>query len=193
VFAQKDRTPGEYRDVAGRLLDHVAQLEQLLGNLMLLAGLHKSSPQTAAFRIDELLWAVLDRIYVRWPAAKSLISVRMDVQDAETLSVRGHGGQLEIALFNIIENAVKYANGKPVEIILAEEPASGISVTVRDCGKGVPADEMPLIHQPFYRGSNVADTAGSGIGLSLAILICKQLGISLDIHSKEGHGTRVVL
>src|SRR5690606_2471847 len=129
---------------------------QLLNNLMLLAGLHKPGPKTAAFRIDELLWAVLDRIYARWPVAKALITVRLDVRDAGTLSVRGHGGQPEIALFNVIENAVKYADGKPVEIVLAEEPAGGISMTVRDRGKGIPADEMPLIHQPFYRGSNVA-------------------------------------
>ena len=194
VFAQQDRTPEEYRKLTPKLLGLVTQIEQLLDNLMLLAGLRKSSPQTKAFRIDELLWTVLDRVYLRWPIAKSLISVRLDVQHASALSVRGNSGQLEIALFNIIENAVKYSRDKPVEIVLAsEQQGKGICMTVQDRGKGIPAQELPLIHQPFYRGSNVADTAGSGIGLSLAILICKQLGISLDIHSEERRGTRVIL
>ena len=193
VFAQKDRTPEEYRSVANTLLGHVAYIEQLLNNLMLLAGLRKSSQDKSAYRVDELLWPVLDRIYDRWPIARQLINLKFDIPQSEALLIYGNRGQLEIALFNLIENAVKYAQDKPVDISLAKSPSGSVMLTVLDRGRGIPADELSLVHQPFYRGSNVGETKGSGIGLSLAVLICKQLGISFSIQSEEGHGTRVDL
>ena len=193
VFAQKNRTPAEYRDLAGTLLGHVAYIEQLMDNLRLLAGLHPAPPQQTAYRIDEILWSVLDRIYLRWPIEKSLIYTTLDVQDAEKLLANGNSGQLEIALFNLIDNAVKYSDGNPVTVLLAEMPDGHIRLTIQDKGKGIPSEEVPLIHQPFYRGRNVGNTAGSGIGLSLAILLCKQLAIAFSIHSDEGRGTCVTL
>lgn len=193
VFAQKDRTPEEYRGVADKVVGHVGHMEQLLDNLMLLAGLRRAHLGTAAYRADELLWTVLDGIYREWPEARHLINLTLDVDDARMLSVRGSSGQMEIVLFNLIENAVKYADGKPIGITLSRSPAGALALTIRDHGKGIPSEELPSVHQPFFRGSNVGDTRGSGIGLSLAVLLCKQQGVSFSIQSDIGQGTQINL
>src|SRR5690606_39151998 len=100
----------------------------------------------------------------------------------------GYRNQLHMAVYNVIDNAVKYAQGKPVAIALAESDGA-LQLTVKDQGPGIPPAELQLVHQPFYRGSNVGNTLGSGIGLSLAVLICNQDGVGFSLTS-DAHGTR---
>lgn len=188
VFGQRDRTPAEYKKVSETVLAEVSQLEHILNNLMILAGLRTNPQGSATYRIDELLWDVLDRIFERWPEAKPLLGLDISVANADRLVVKGYRNQLQMAVYNVIDNAVKYAHGKPVAIALAESDGA-LRLTVRDQGPGIPAVELELVHQPFYRGSNVGDTKGSGIGLSLAVLICKQNGVGFSLAS-DARGTR---
>src|SRR5690606_14476478 len=118
------------------------------------------------------------------PYAKSLVSVDIAVDPPEKLMVTGSGSHLRMAIYNVIDNAVKYADEKPVAIRLAEH-GGALQLTIQDHGKGISPNELKLIHQPFYRGSNVGDTKGSGIGLSLAVLICKQNNVSFSLASEE--------
>src|SRR5690606_12988145 len=103
-------------------VSRVDHMEQLLENLMLLAGLRRAHPETKTYRADELLWTVLDGIYAQWPEARHLINLTLTVDDVGVLSVRGNSGQMEIVLFNLMENAVKYADGKPIDITLGQSP-----------------------------------------------------------------------
>jgi len=190
VFAQRDRTPTEYKKVSETVLTEVSQLEHILNNLMILAGLRTDSQGSATYRIDELLWDVMDRIFERWPEAKPLVGLDISVADADRLVVKGYRNQLQMAVYNVIDNAVKYAQGKPVAITLAESDGA-LRLTVQDHGPGIPPMELQLVHQPFYRGSNVGNTKGSGIGLSLAVLICKQNGVAFSLAS-DALGTQVM-
>jgi len=190
VFAQRDRTPTEYKKVSETVLTEVSQLEHILNNLMILAGLRTDSQGSATYRIDELLWDVMDRIFERWPEAKPLVGLDISVADADRLVVKGYRNQLQMAVYNVIDNAVKYAQGKPVAITLAESDGA-LRLTVQDHGPGIPPMELQLVHQPFYRGSNVGNTKGSGIGLSLAVLICKQNGVAFSLAS-DARGTQVM-
>ncbi|MFC3199661.1 sensor histidine kinase [Parapedobacter deserti] len=192
VFAQKDRTAGEYRAVSQTVLHRVAELERILNNLMMLAGLRDSSDERGTFRLDEQLWEVLDAIFDRWPNAKSLINVTVSVEQPELLLVKGNGNQLKMALYNLIDNAVKYADSQPIAVALVNENGA-LRLTIQDKGYGISPDELQRVHQPFYRGSNVGDTKGSGIGLSLAVLICKQNDVSFSLTSVPGQGTKATL
>src|SRR5690606_41894369 len=106
--------------------------------------------------------------------------------------VTGNAQQLKMALYNLIDNAGKYADDKPVNMVRTEENGT-LLLTVRDNGYGIPTDELQRVHQPFYRGSNVGETKGSGIGLSLAVLICKQNNGSFLLTSQAGYGTTAIL
>ncbi|SFC39888.1 Signal transduction histidine kinase [Parapedobacter composti] len=192
VFGQKDRTAGEYREVSQTVLRRVAELERILNNLMMLAGLRSSPDDRGTFRLDELLWEVLEAIIDRWPDAKALMEVSVSVVQPEQLLVRGNGNQLKMALYNLVDNAVKYADGNPVAVNLAHENDS-LRLTIQDNGYGISADELQRVHQPFYRGSNVGSTKGSGIGLSLAVLICKQNDVAFALASEPGKGTTATL
>ncbi|MBK1442100.1 HAMP domain-containing histidine kinase [Parapedobacter sp. ISTM3] len=192
VFAQRDRSPAEYKEVSQTVLAQVSQLERIFNNLMILAGLRNNPADNTAYRIDELLWNVLDRIFDKWPEAKPLLRVEVLVPNPDKLLAKGNGNQMQMAVYNLIDNAVKYANGHPVVVTLSQQ-GKWLQLTVQDNGTGITPEELKHVHQPFYRGSNVGNTKGSGIGLSLAVLICKQNGVSFSLASEIGRGTTVTL
>lgn len=192
VFAQKERTAEEYREVADRVVTQVYHMEELLRNLMLLAGLREADQEHTCYRVDEMLWETIDRIYREWPDAKPLISVVMDVPSPKRLTVKGNGSQMQMAVYNLLENALKYGHDRPTTVSLTERD-NQLTMEIQDQGRGIAENELRFIHQPFYRGNNVGQIKGNGIGLSLAVLICKQNDVSFSISSIEEKGTTVYL
>jgi len=61
---------------------------------------------------------------------------------------------------------------------------------VRDGGLGIPATDLRRVFDPYYRGANVVGRfPGEGIGLSGALQIVQQHGVTIDVQSEEGQGS----
>ncbi len=102
--------------------------------------------------------------------------------------------RLERVVANLLSNAIKYSPaGGPIELTLARQPdgrGDWAVLRVRDQGIGIPADELPRLFEPFYRGRNVIGLiAGTGIGLAGARQIVEQLGGQITVESREGVGS----
>lgn len=190
VFAQKKRSSEEYEKVVAEALKNVYHIEEILNNLMMLSGLKTVQNINETFRIDEAIWNINDKIFETYPNQE--IQVFFDVKDDKLLSVKGNETQIQLALYNLIENAAKYSNNNSIKITLFEIAAQ-LNITIEDYGKGIQKEDLKLIHQTFYRGKNVGDIKGSGIGLSLATVILKQNNISFTIDSTENIGTKITL
>ncbi|RZJ64648.1 MAG: HAMP domain-containing histidine kinase [Flavobacterium sp.] len=191
VFAQKKRTQEEYNDVTEKVLGNVYQMEDILNTIMLLSGLKSSAEERKEYRVDELIWDISDAIH-ETDSLNAKLQIHTEVTDEKLLFAKGNGTQIKIALYNIIENAVKYSNGTAVKIELNNDD-NRLEVVIRDFGKGISETDLKYIHQTFYRGKNVANVKGSGIGLSLATIIFKQNDVAFNITSKEQEGTTVTL
>ena len=72
------------------------------------------------------------------------------------------------------------------EVELHQKSTEGIRITIRDHGKGVPDDELALITEKFYRGSNAKGKSGSGIGLYLSKSFMRQMGGEMYYYNDEG-------
>jgi len=190
VFAQKERTPEEYQKVTSEALENVYHIEEILNNLMMLSGLKTIHSENETFRIDETVWNINDKIFEAHDNQE--IKIDLEVSDEKLLSVRGSEMQIQLALYNLIENAVKYSDGNPIRISLSETSGQ-LQITIQDYGKGIQKDDLSLVQQTFYRGKNVGDIKGSGIGLSLATIIFKQHNIRFSITSEENLGTQISL
>ena len=68
---------------------------------------------------------------------------------------------------NIIMNIIKYAPESDIEISFQEEEAS-MKMLIRDFGKGIPPEDMPFVCNKLYRGRNVGEKPGAGLGLYIA-------------------------
>jgi signal transduction histidine kinase len=90
---------------------------------------------------------------------------------------------------NLLSNAVKYSPaGNPVHFQITRESRHAIFV-VRDSGIGIPDDDLPHLFQAFRRGTNVSDTAGTGLGLVIVKRCVELQGGEIAIESREGVGT----
>jgi signal transduction histidine kinase len=101
---------------------------------------------------------------------------------------------IEIALQNLLSNALKYSPPTAsVDLDIASDPEGWISFRVQDNGIGIPDSDIPHICESFYRGGNVGDIQGTGLGLAL-VKSCTDLhGGTLDIESHVGGGTCVTM
>lgn len=192
VFSIKDRKPEEYKELSQTLIQQINQLEEILNTLIVISDLRNNSEMTTQWRIDELIWEIIAKIQLQY--RKSNISVDIEIlpEEESFLVVSRDRTQLLMALFNLIENAVKYSQGKLVNIRLFKREEC-LGVLMCDKGIGIPAEQLENISKPFYRADNTSQINGSGIGLSIALRILEKNNVKYQIDSKLDEGTTILL
>jgi protein-histidine pros-kinase len=99
----------------------------------------------------------------------------------------GHPVALRRAIWNLIENGVKF--GKSVDIAISETPEA-VRILIRDHGPGLPVEEMERVFEPFYRteSSRSRETGGTGLGLAITrnLLRVQRGDIVLGNHPEGG-------
>lgn len=192
VFSIKERSPEEYKQLSQALIQQIKQLEETLNTLIIISDLRNQSDISDLVRIDEVIWEIISKLSGQY--RKSNVSVDIDIlpEDEPLLNVSVERTQLLIALYNLMENAVKYSNGERVDIrIYKTEERLALSIT--DKGIGIPSGQLADISKPFYRADNTNQIQGSGIGLSIALRILEKNNIKYNINSGVNKGTTVIL
>lgn len=100
----------------------------------------------------------------------SLIKTEFVIGEYRNLLIFGDLERAVEVLQNVIENAVKYGDGKRVELLFPEDD-EGVLISVRNSGCTLDKSELPHIFESFWRGENSGNVQGSGLGL----YICRQL------------------
>jgi len=95
------------------------------------------------------------------------------------------------ALLNLLSNAIKYnIVGGEVEVRLDVQPMDQLRITVRDTGRGIPADRQHEVFQPFNRlSAENSNIEGSGVGLVITKQLVEMMHGNLDFSSAEAIGT----
>jgi len=192
LFSIKDRSPEEYKQVSEKLMQQIFQMEEILDTLVIISDLKKDDREISETRIDELIWEIIEKMKAVHPKSKILVHINIHPQDELLMLVEIDRTQLLIALFNLIENAVKYSGKKNIEITISKE-GEKLCLSIIDKGIGIPQEKLNYISQPFYRASNTNEIQGSGIGLSLALRILDKNNVKYAIESEINVGTKVVI
>jgi signal transduction histidine kinase len=151
----------------------------------------ENSRRSAAFdsiRLHEMLREVCD---VYEPIAEDK-QIKLSVQAADELEVRGDRDLLFEAIANLVDNAIKFtpADGN-VEIALARCDRETV-VRVSDTGPGIGQQETEAVLRRFYRSDKIRNTPGVGLGLNLVSAIVKLHGFRLLIHPGPGGRVEIV-
>ncbi|AWB19583.1 HAMP domain-containing protein [Methylobacterium currus] len=115
-------------------------------------------------------------------------------EDLRPALVRGSSGELQRALTNLIDNAVKYAGGATVRLV--EAGPGRVAVEILDEGPGIPEEERALMLQPFVRGDRARtlnEAGGFGLGLSIASAIAQSHGGAFSLENRAPQGLCVRL
>jgi signal transduction histidine kinase len=116
--------------------------------------------------------------------------LRFGVQPQEKLLMKGNPQELRTAVFNLVENAVKYSSKKKDIVVDVLTPdIDTLVLQIRDHGVGIPPSELKRIFKRFYRVSNSASgrVKGTGLGLFIVRSIARRHGGEAFAQS-EGSG-----
>jgi signal transduction histidine kinase len=93
-------------------------------------------------------------------------------------------------LSNLMDNAIKYTSaGGQVEVSLSLSEGQSATLTVKDTGIGISAEDLPHIFERFYRGDQSRSESGTGLGLSLARAIARAHGGDITVKSRLHEGS----
>ncbi len=98
---------------------------------------------------------------------------------------------IEEMIVNLLLNAVKYTPDKGAVEIRAVDKGDCVQIEVEDTGIGIPADELPLVFDEFFRGAKAKKTErdGTGLGLSIAKQIVERHNGRIWVESTQGKGS----
>ena len=119
----------------------------------------------------------------------------MEVHLPENLWVKGDEEKLRRAFSNLLNNAIKYNEDGGQIVIRAERYVAEAAVIIENTGPGVPEEDLPKVFDQFYRveKSRSLDYGGSGLGLPIVKRIVELHKGRVDIESKQGERTRVIV
>ncbi len=94
-------------------------------------------------------------------------------------------------LHNLLDNARKYTHPGDTITLQVRVDDGDLLIVVRDTGIGIPPGEIPLVWEDLYRGQQVREIPGSGIGLTLVKTIIERHYGQVSLESAPGAGTTV--
>jgi signal transduction histidine kinase len=163
-----------------RLLDDMLDVSRLR------TGRLAMSP--APFDLPELAQRVVETLSEQAAAA----GVQITLQAPPQLRVQGDDFRIEQVATNLLTNALRYGQGKPIAVRVAAAGGEAV-LAVRDQGRGIaPADQERIFGQ-FERAEGAAQVPGLGLGLFIARQIAEAHGGRLEVQSAWGEGAEFLL
>ena len=184
----------EYQQLFTMIKEQTARLSQLVGTLLDMTNL-KSVPRTDQVSLEELVDEVfcdLDPV-----AEKAGISIHFDdssSQDSHT-DVTGSYVLLYRAVYNLVENAIKYNRPNGSVTVSVKEKNGQAMILVKDTGIGISPENQKKIFDPFFRVDKSRSRAmgGAGLGLALVDSIAREHGGSVKVLESNEKGSIIAL
>jgi two-component system OmpR family sensor kinase len=182
--------PDSFRYQLIKQTDILRRMSRLVKNLLDLSALElKERLDLKEINLAELLKSVLGEYEVVFNAKK--IDIQADMPPK--LNIKGDWDNLQRAIINLVDNAVKY-NREGGEIrIKVSENKTGVRISLLNTGAGISKTDLSRVFEQFYRveKSRSAQYGGSGLGLSIAKRIIELHGGRIDIDSEPSAWTQV--
>ena len=184
----------EYQQLFTMIREQTTRLSQLVGTLLDMTNL-KSVPRTDQVALEELVDEVfcdLDPV-----AEKAGISIHFDdssSQDSHT-DVTGSYVLLYRAVYNLVENAIKYNRPNGSVTVSVKEKNGQAMILVKDTGIGISPENQKKIFDPFFRVDKSRSRAmgGAGLGLALVDSIAKEHGGTVNVLESSEAGSTIAL
>jgi signal transduction histidine kinase len=186
-YLERAAVSEEERFAAARyIISEAERLTKMSEILLDTAYIRENPPEMSEIELDEVLRGTAERL-----SAKARERAVELVCETEEATVRGNALLLSMLFDNLADNALKAcATGGRVVMKCSASIAS-----VEDNGKGMSADELAHVTEPFYRTDKSRSLSEGGVGLGLALCrnIVEAHGANLRFESEKGKGTKIFL
>ena len=193
VFKKKKREQHEYDELVTTMETYIDRLSSIITDLLEFAETSELG-EVEDVSLESVVKTVVDDL--KLVAQNNRINMQIDIQpkaqsEAQTFIVKGNTNLLYRALYNLVENAIRYNNEEgSVSITLETRGQEGV-IIIADTGVGIAPEQRELIFEPFYRvnKSRSREFGGAGIGLSLVKTILKRHGASITVSENNPQGS----
>ena len=165
----------------------VQKLAELVGDLL---DVSRISAGRLSLELEELeLGSLVRDVVTRYEpqAARTGSSLQLEAGDFDILG-RWDRLRLEQVITNLVDNAVKYGNGRPIHVRL-EPHDGGAKLTVRDEGIGIEPQHLPRLFGRFERAVSERNYGGLGLGLYITRTLVEAMGGRVHVESRLGRGS----
>ncbi len=199
TLRQRDVEPARQQEFFETMLSDTARLQSTIDQV-LLAG-KTGTARRVVNPIDVDLIEVVGECVTVAGRRHHLVNGEVEVIDrlpeGEDAVVLGDREELQAAVTNLIDNAIKYSGDRVrVAVELVKFGARRVAITVKDQGMGITRDELKRIFRRFYRipGALSARVRGTGLGLSIVRAVARRHGGRAYAESKgSGKGSQFTL
>lgn len=162
------------------------RMRRLIDQLLTLARMDREEePRDERVLMSSMVESLRDEFAFRLDPP----DVHVVIEDDAAISA--NADELYEALYNVLDNAVKYGAGAPIDVIL-RRTGGDIAIVIQDRGPGIPPSERERIFDRFYRGKSSEGLEGTGLGMTIARRGIERANGTISIESMEPRGTRVV-
>ncbi len=183
-------TDAEKRDLLATVIDESERLNRFIANLLDMTRLESGAikPNTARHDIGEIVGSALRR------AGKILIHHKVSLElEADLPMLELDAVLFEQALFNLLDNAAKYAPPETTVSIRGWQDKDCVTLQVVDEGEGIPRSELESVFDKFYRaqkGDHVRP--GTGLGLAIARGFIEAMGGTISANNRADRSGAVL-
>ena len=169
----------------------VERLTRLLTDLRKLSDLEERTIERLPVNVPELLDDVVSAARTIPAYERRTIALLIPKIPSPFPMVTGDRDLLVLAVYNLVENALKFTSAEDSIEVRALEDGRSILIEVADSGVGIPPEDVSRIFDELYRGSNARGTEGSGLGLALVnrITVLHGGGVGVRSSQNEPRGT----
>jgi len=169
----------------------VERLTRLLTDLRKIADLDERPIERYSVDVPDLLDDVVDAARAIPAYEGRNISLLIPKVPSPFPMIIGDRDLLLLAVYNLVENALKFTAGDDSVEVRAMEDGKAVVIEVADSGAGIASEDISKIFEELYRGSNARSTEGSGLGLALVhrIAVLHGGGVGVRSSQNEPRGT----
>ncbi len=179
----------ERQEVLATVGAQAERLGRLAADLRKLAELETKPLEHTAVDVAGLLQEAVELAGQQPAAADRSLSFSVPRAPWPLPSVRGDRDLLFLAVYNLLDNALKFTHSGDTVEVRAFEDGAAVVVEVADTGPGVLADDLPHIFEELYRGQGAQGEAGSGLGLALVRAVIERHAGTVSVRSRPGQGS----
>ncbi len=171
----------------------VERLGRLASDLRKLADLETGEIERAPVDLAEIIEEAVEMARSVPERAERIVTVNVQRLPWPLSPVPGDRDLLLLAVYNLLDNALKFSDSKAEVEVRASEDGTRATIEVADIGRGIPEEDLPHVTEELYRGQGAQGIEGSGLGLALVERIAGLHGGGLATRSREGQGTVAML
>ncbi len=194
VLERGDVEPNKVREFGSRTVHESDRLARLIDSVLELAKIEHSKNGALDESIE--LGELARRVIATFDSIARERGFTVELRAPSEIRVRGDRDALEGALFNLLDNALKYSDAPhAIEVEVARASSGFAELAVLDRGRGVATEDAKRIFEPFARVGDelTRDRPGVGLGLALVSKIAAAHGGRASVEARDGGGSRFAI